>query len=128
VAEKNLLIIDDEAAIGNLVRAAAAKAGFAATSVTCPDAFWTHYNSGPLSAIVMDLNMPEVDGVELLRELVKRDTQAGIILMSGCDQRTLRSVQRLARDHRLNVIGILPKPFTVDQVQQLLGKLPSEIT
>ncbi|MEO8297556.1 MAG: EAL domain-containing response regulator [Burkholderiales bacterium] len=74
----------------------------------------------PPGLILCDLNMPEMDGVEFVRELVKRRYRGSLVLISGEDERVLQSAERLVRAHRLTVLGHLHKPFTSDALDALL--------
>lgn len=60
--------------------------------------------------LFLDLNMPDMDGVEFLRELVDRQFVGALVLVSGEDERILETAVRLARSRRLNVLGHLNKP------------------
>jgi DNA-binding NarL/FixJ family response regulator len=64
--------------------------------------------------IVLDLNMPDVNGLEVCRQVVKTDPRVRVILLSG-------DVRAAIREHGLSVgaCAVIPK----DQVTELL--LPS---
>ena len=61
--------------------------------------------------IILDLNMPGMDGPEFIRNLMERKFAGGLVLMSGEGERVLQSVQRLARAHGIADAGFLTKPI-----------------
>ncbi len=69
--------------------------------------------------------MPGMDGVELLRHLARLRYRGGIVLVSGEDERILQSVSRLARAHKLNLLGALHKPVALDRLRALLASAPT---
>lgn len=72
--------------------------------------------------IVCDLQMPEMDGVEFVRNLVRIGYKGSLVLASGENERLLLTVEKLARAYRLDVLGVLSKPFTLDQLRQVLDR------
>ncbi len=73
-------------------------------------------------AILLDLNMPEIDGIQFLRSLANRKFGGALVLMSGEDQRVLQTADRLAVGHELHVLGTLAKPFGTRELGQTLGR------
>lgn len=72
--------------------------------------------------IVSDLNMPEMDGIEFVRHLVERRYAGSLAFLSGEDERTLQSVEKLARAHQLAVLGSLRKPVLPEALTALLDR------
>jgi EAL domain-containing protein (putative c-di-GMP-specific phosphodiesterase class I)/CheY-like chemotaxis protein len=83
---------------------------------------WLDTGARP-GAVVLDLQMGELDGIEFLRALADRRFTGGVILMSGEDQRVLQTADRLARGYRLHVLGTLAKPFDLADLHRALARL-----
>lgn len=72
--------------------------------------------------ILLDINMPHMDGVEFIRHLVDRQYAGALILVSGEDERVLQSVEKLVRAHHITVLGRLSKPVTPQRLGALIAE------
>ena len=119
-ASRQLLVIDDEPGIAEFVCNAAAELGLVGRATTDPDEFRAALQGERPACVVLDLQMPDVDGIELLRHLSEIGSTAPVVLMSGADARVLASVERLAREYKLAVQGVLRKPFSLAELRAVL--------
>jgi EAL domain-containing protein (putative c-di-GMP-specific phosphodiesterase class I)/ActR/RegA family two-component response regulator len=115
----HILLIDDDKYTGDLITAVATNIGYSCTATTAIDDFIALINSS-ITLIMLDLMMPNIDGIELLRMLAKKSCKINIILMSGADLRVLENAQNLANSLGLNVIAILQKPFGISDLENIL--------
>ncbi len=119
------LLVDDEAFARHLLIHQLGRLGF--TDVTAlergADAVEIlERDPSAIDIVLLDLQMPEMDGVEFVRHLARIRFQGGVILISGEDARIIETTRKLAAAHRLNVHGALHKPVTPEQLQALLGE------
>lgn len=80
------------------------------------------------SIILLDLKMPQLDGVEVIREMANLKIMAQIILVSGYDIGVLHAAQQLAKEHGLNVVDRLTKPVKMSDLKSVLSGLPGHKT
>jgi EAL domain-containing protein (putative c-di-GMP-specific phosphodiesterase class I) len=117
-----LLIIDDEPAIGRLIKRAAEGLGFDVIAVSDPQSFVRTARTWEPSLIILDLQMPGTDGIELLRQLAADKCRAHVLLASGFDRKVLQSARKLGEARGLNMGPPLEKPFAADLLREVLGR------
>ena len=120
-AKKKILVIDDEVDVGELVSDAAQALGLQCTATTDAKTF-IEALSPDISLIMLDLMMPEMDGIEMLRLLGERKCKTGIVLMSGSGKRIVETAGQLAQVLGLSIVGFLHKPFRLAELEEVLQK------
>jgi len=78
--------------------------------------------------ILLDLNMPDVDGIEVIRILAKNNCQARLVLISGHDKSVLHSAEQLALARSLNVVASFTKPIEIEKLQTFLKKMALNVS
>ncbi len=118
---KRLLAIDDEPDFMEIVRTVAEGLGYEVKITDKADEFAEIYESFDPNVIVLDLVMPEVDGVELAHWLAHEKSQAKIIFITGHNPRYADAAQDLADKGDLVSVTTLSKPVSLAVLREALG-------
>ncbi len=116
---KHAVVLDDDLMVGRFLKPFVENAGFGVQLMTDPIKFLEAYRAD-VDLIILDLHMPAMDGVEVLRFLGEKRNNAAIIVISIFGHDVLAAAKSLAEKHDLNVIAALHKPL--DQ-GELIGAL-----
>ena len=123
MASLRLLMCDDETEVSDFVRLVAEELGYEMKFTDEPGDFGRLYRSFAPDLVILDLAMPNVDGIELLHLLAEEHCRALILLMSGLDPNMREAALRLGRAYRLNMAGIVAKPIRAAALRELLDNL-----
>ncbi|MBA2771616.1 MAG: response regulator [Pseudomonadota bacterium] len=121
--QPRLLLIDDEPALADFVADVARDCGFDPVLTSTDEEFRSALCAERPDMIALDLGMPGMDGIELLRFLAGRDCRAPVLIISGFDRRVLDSAFRLGEALGLTMAGPLEKPVRAEELEQLLTQV-----
>jgi EAL domain-containing protein (putative c-di-GMP-specific phosphodiesterase class I)/CheY-like chemotaxis protein len=71
--------------------------------------------------VICDLQMPDIDGVGVIRELGNLEFSGTVIIASGEDANLIRAVHDMAQMVGVRIAGALKKPLDVEALRTLLG-------
>lgn len=127
MARPRLLLVDDEPSLGDYLARAAIECGFDPEVTGNDGEFRAAFLRQRPDIVALDLGMPGMDGVELLRFLADEHYSSPVLIVSGHDRRVLESAFRLGEALGLSMAGPLQKPVRLDELEIFLGRLRAEI-
>ena len=83
MSDKKILVVDDEIAIINLLTQAFSRAGYTVRSAPNAKEALQLLENEKINVMFFDLNMPEMDGVELCKEVKKNMPMSIIYAVTG---------------------------------------------
>jgi len=117
-----LLVVDDEPDIVAFIEEVAADMGYAVESTDGPAQFKTLLDGFKPSVVILDLQLPQADGVVLLRSLSDAGNGAKVLLISGMDRKVLSATQELGVSRGVAMLGLLPKPLMIEELEAKLAE------
>ncbi|HCU85013.1 EAL domain-containing response regulator [Methylophilus sp. UBA6697] len=115
-----LLILDDDTQDANIIAHEAQSLGFEVRILADASLFIDAFLAWKPTHLAIDIVMPSINGIEILKTLAQLDCQSAIILSSGIGTDTLPAAQLAAIEHNLNIRGILYQPFHQHILRNLL--------
>jgi CheY-like chemotaxis protein len=119
-----VLIVDDDTNMGQTLADMVGLFDWNTQVVTSPRAAIESLQRNPPSLILLDLNMPGVDGMEVCR-FIKRDPVAGdtpVVFVTAEDDPGTK-----ARAREAGALDYLVKPVDIDRLEEILVKLPRKV-
>lgn len=81
----------------------------------------------PVDIVLSDLDMPGMDGIELMRVIAKQQWARNLIVMTARDPRLLDAVESMAQEDRtIRLLGVLRKPLIREQLMHVLERVNIE--
>jgi DNA-binding response OmpR family regulator len=123
LAQPSLLLIDDEPALADFLADAARECGFEPVVTSNDTQFRDTFRATKPDMVALDLGMPGMDGVELLRFLAEEGYHSPVLIVSGFDRRVLESAFRLGEALGLKMAGPVEKPVRLENLEKVLNQL-----
>jgi DNA-binding response OmpR family regulator len=113
-----ILVVEDDASMQNSICAGLSKFGYAVDRASDGEEALELFETNQYDAVILDLNLPKLDGIEVLREIRKTDEKLGVLILSarsGVDDKVL-GLDAGANDY-------LAKPFHFKELEARLRVL-----
>ncbi len=112
----HILVIEDQEDLAALYEATLKDAGYRVSNAYSGEEGIAEYEAEGADAIILDMTLPEMNGVQTLEKLRQRSASLPVIVVTGETNDELR-----ARCERLGVLGYLTKPPRYDEIIQAIS-------
>jgi DNA-binding NtrC family response regulator len=107
----NVLVIDDERSIRNACHMILTDHGYSTDSRATGRAGLQAISQGSFHIVLLDLKLPDLDGMEILQKVVKDQPDTLVIIMTGYS-----TVKNAVEAMKIGAFDYLPKPFDDEQL------------
>ncbi|GIL38542.1 EAL domain-containing response regulator [Roseiterribacter gracilis] len=115
-----LIALDDELIMLRLVELLAMQSGAETRTTTDPELFLSLVREWAPDYALVDLQMPNLDGLQVLRELAELRSSAVVVLMSAFEPKVLNVAQSIGKSLGLTMGPVLQKPITASNFARAL--------
>jgi two-component system response regulator ParR len=123
---KKLLIVDDDVGLTKAYARIGTEAGFEVRVVNDPLQATEAFLAFKPSIVLIDMIMPEKDGIDVLNEILVSGEPTRVIITSGYGDAMLRLAKGLAEFHEAGRVSVLKKPIRHAELKALLTGFPED--
>lgn len=111
-----ILIVDDDPAVAEVLQDYFTEAGFATDAALTGEAALTLIRQSRPDVVLLDIKMPEINGVEVLARLRAAHPEIPVIMTTGNDDLTLAQATL-----KMGAFDYVAKPFDFDYLAQAVA-------
>ena len=115
-----LLIVDDEIEFAKYVATVASGLGFDVESVSHAKSFQEAYNRTEPDVVLLDMVMPDMDGIELVTWLSERSSTVHLLIATGYNPKYAEMAEVLGAQSSFGSITKLQKPLRAAELRKVL--------
>src|ERR1019366_7050601 len=113
-----ILIVDDDKAICEYMQTLLERDGFQVKALSDPTGVEEEVRHGAYHMIILDLMMPKLDGIEVLRRIRKLDTDIAVVIFTG-----FPNLESAVASMKLDAVDYIKKPFNVDEFREVIARV-----
>jgi len=113
-----ILIVDDDKLICEMVQTLLEGEGYQVKALNDPSQAEDEVRKGGYHLVILDLMMPKVDGIEVLRRIRKIDTDIAVVIFTG-----FPDLETAVASMKLDAVDYIKKPFNPDEFREVLARV-----
>ncbi len=116
-----VLVIDDDPSILDDIREALLPGGYDVVTETSPTTALARFEEEPFDAVVSDIRMPEMSGIDVLKKVRQRQPKIPVIIMTAYGD--VETAIACINNH---AYGFLPKPLDFNELLDMIRRIEEE--
>ncbi len=117
IPEVRVLVVDDDRSILEYVQTLLERDKFVVKTLSDPTQVEEEIRKG-YHLVILDVMMPKMDGIEVLRRIRKIDSDVAVVIFTG-----FPSLETAVESMKLEAIDYLKKPFNVDELRAVVARV-----
>jgi two-component system, OmpR family, response regulator len=113
-----ILIVDDDRAICDYMQTLLERDGYEVKTLDNPLVVEEEVRTGGYHLIILDLMMPKLDGIEVLKRIRKVDSDIAVVIFTG-----FPNLESAVQSMKLDAVDYIKKPFNVDEFREVLARV-----
>jgi two-component system, OmpR family, response regulator len=118
VPHVNILIVDDDQAILEYMQTLLEKDGFEVRTQSDPTRVEDEVRQGSFHVIILDVMMPQLDGIEVLKRIRAIDSDVAVVMFTAHP-----NLETAVQSMKLDAVDYIKKPFNVDEFREVLARV-----
>ena len=115
--KSKITVVDDDPEIGHLLTKYLTKKNYVVTSFSSPKQALECLETSPVNLMLVDMNMPEMNGLEVIKAVKESRPNLPIILMSS----EFPNTERMDEIIKLGVSDFISKPFELNCLESKIA-------
>lgn len=116
--KKKILVVDDDKPIRVTLSEALESAGYEVATAVDGEHALEKFASDAFDLVLLDMKMPGVNGIEVLRQLKSRRATQAVVMMTAYG-----SVETAVEALKLGAVDYVQKPFTPDEIRSIVHRV-----
>jgi DNA-binding NtrC family response regulator len=113
-----ILIVDDDKAICEYMQTLLEKDGFDVKTQSDPTVVEEEVRRGSFHVVILDLMMPKLDGIEVLKRIRTFDSDLAVIIFTAHP-----NLDTAVASMKLDAVDYIKKPFNVDEFREVIARV-----
>ena len=118
VPSVRILIVDDDKEIRDFMQSLLEKDGFIVKTLGDPTLVEDEIRQGDYHVMILDLMMPKLDGIEVLKRIRSIDSDIAVIIFTAHP-----NLDSAVASMKLDAVDYIKKPFNVDEFREVLARV-----
>ncbi len=114
---ESIIIVDDDKILAEHLKAGLADEDYGAVVVSSGAAAVEAFKKQPFSLAILDLSLPDIQGIDLMRTLVKKSPETSFIIFTG-----YATISSAIEALKVGAYDYLIKPFDIDHLKLVIRR------